>query len=80
MAVTRLQLPLVSPPRVHRHRYHGVLVPNSPLRARVTVLIPETATDKPALESGSGETDAPDPVSRSPARYLWATLIARLFE
>ena len=36
--------------------------------------------DKPALASGSGETDAPDPVSRSPARYPGATLIARLFE
>ncbi len=43
-------------------------------------LIPETATDEPRLASASGETDAPDPVSRSPARYLWATLIARLFE
>ena len=53
---------------------------NSPLRDQVTALIPETATDKPALASGPGETDAPDPVSRSPARYLWATLIARLFE
>ena len=71
---------LVPPPRVHRHRYHGVLAPNSPLREQVTALIPKTATNKPALASGSGETDAPDPVSRSPARYLWATLIARLFE
>ena len=25
------------PPHVHRHRYHGVLAPNSPLRARVTL-------------------------------------------
>ena len=24
------------PPRVHRHRYHGVLAPNSPLRDQVT--------------------------------------------
>ena len=71
---------LVPPPRVHRYRYHGVLAPNSPLRDQVTALIPETATDKPALASGFDETDAPDPVSRSPARYLWATLIARLFE
>ena len=71
---------MVPPPRVHRHRYHGVLAPNSPLRDQVTALIPKTATNKPALASGSGETDAPDPVSRSPARYLWATLIARLFE
>jgi hypothetical protein len=24
---------LIAPPRIHRHRYHGVLAPNSPLRA-----------------------------------------------
>jgi hypothetical protein len=29
---------LVPPPRTHRHRYFGVLVPNSPLRAAVTAL------------------------------------------
>ena len=27
---------LVPPPRTHRHRYYGVLAPNSPLRAAVT--------------------------------------------
>jgi len=26
----------VPPPRTHRHRYYGVLAPNSPLRAAVT--------------------------------------------
>ena len=31
--------PLVPPPRVHRHRYHGVLAPNSPLRAQAEVLL-----------------------------------------
>ena len=29
---------LIPPPRLHRHRYHGVLAPNSPLRAQVTAL------------------------------------------
>ena len=29
---------LVPPPRRHRHRYFGVLAPNSPLRAAVTAL------------------------------------------
>ena len=24
---------LIPPPRIHRHRYHGVLAANSPLRA-----------------------------------------------
>jgi hypothetical protein len=29
---------LVPPPRQHRHRYYGVLAPNSPLRPTVTAL------------------------------------------
>jgi hypothetical protein len=29
---------LVPPPRVHRHRYFGVLAPDSPMRAAVTAL------------------------------------------
>jgi hypothetical protein len=32
---------LVPPPRIHRHRYFGVLAPNSPLRTAVTALAPE---------------------------------------
>ncbi len=31
---------LVPPPRLHRHRYFGVLAPNSPLRTAVTALAP----------------------------------------
>ena len=26
---------LIPPPRLHRHMYHGVLAPNSPLRSRI---------------------------------------------
>ena len=29
---------LVPPPRTHRHRYYGVLAPNSPLRNQVTAM------------------------------------------
>ena len=29
---------LIPPPRLHRHRYHGVLAPNSALRAQVVAL------------------------------------------
>ena len=39
---------LVPPPRVHRHRYFGVLAPNAPLRAAVTALAPATAPTPPA--------------------------------
>ncbi len=70
---------LVPPPRVHRHRYHGVLAPNSPLRPQVTALAEETTGETPSI-TDADETEGPDSLSRSPARYLWATLIARLFE
>jgi len=51
---------LVLPPRVHRHRYHGVLAPNSPLRPHVTALARDTATDEAAPEPDSGESSALD--------------------
>jgi hypothetical protein len=40
---------LIPPPRVHRHRYHGVLAPNARLRRRVVTL---------------GRDDAPAPLAR----------------
>ena len=64
---------------MHRHRYHGVLAPNSPLRAQVTVLAPETTEEK-TRTTDADETDGSDSRSHSPARYLWATQITRLFE
>ena len=88
---------LVPPPRTHRHRYFGVLAPNSPLRAAVTALAqavptqPATTQAKPAT-TGEGETGLaplgsavqaqPEPAlpKRSPAHYLWAVLIARIYE
>ena len=89
---------LVPPPRTHRHRYFGVLAPNSPLRAAVTAL---AAPAQPAKQvvvqtepatTGEGApavvplghaispTPEPAPPKRSPAHYLWAVLIARIFE
>jgi Putative transposase len=62
---------LVPPPRVHRHRYYGVLAPNAPLRAAVTALAPVPV---PAPAAGTPE-DAPH---RAAARYLWAMLLAHL--
>jgi hypothetical protein len=43
----RLAAP-VPPPRVHRHRYFGVLAPNAPLRAAVTALAPQRPLMTPA--------------------------------
>ena len=84
---------LVPPPRTHRHRYFGVLAPNSPLRCAVTALAqgaavqPATAQAEPA-STGEGapgvgnarptQAEPAQPVApKRPAHYLWAVLIAR---
>ena len=81
---------LVPPPRTHRHRYFGVLAPNSPLRAAVTALaqaVPMRARQVPAVQSaatagapGAAQPPAPEPAKRFPAHHLWAVLIARIYE
>ncbi|APW45148.1 transposase Tn3 [Rhodoferax antarcticus ANT.BR] len=38
---------LVPPPRTHRHRYYGVLAPNSPFRAAVTAMVPVAVVAAP---------------------------------
>jgi hypothetical protein len=83
LTLTRLEFidrlaALIPPPRLHRHRYHGVPAPNSPLRAAVTArtrapaATPELPAAAEALNSGG--------LSRSPARHLWVRLIARTYE
>ena len=92
---------LVPPPRTHRHRYYGVLAPNSPLRAAVTALaqnavvgIPVAAQVNAGADSGApgtapvpggagGATASEPPAKpkpRPPAHYLWAALIARIYD
>jgi hypothetical protein len=50
---------LVPPPRQHRHRYYGVLAPNSPMRPAVTALAPvptrivSEPAAKPAVEAAA---------------------------
>jgi len=71
---------LVPPPRQHRHRYFGVLAPNAPLRAAVTALALQAVATEPSAPvkpSGDDPTETPH---RSPARYLWAMLLARIYE
>ena len=68
---------LIPPPRLHRHRYHGVLAANSPLRAQVTALArPATAPSPAPMSAG----DRAQHAERSPARILWALLLARIYE
>jgi hypothetical protein len=67
---------LVPPPRIHRHRYFGVLAPNAPLRAAVTALAPAATTSPPAANA----EPAAEPAHRRAARYAWALLLARISE
>jgi len=89
---------LVPPPRTHRHRYFGVLAPNSPLRCAVMALAqvqaapsqPATALAAPATTGEGAQgvallgnvlpTQAEPVPSKRPAHYLWAALIARIYE
>jgi hypothetical protein len=109
LALTPLELinriaQLVPPPRTHRHRYYGVLAPNSPLRAAVTAMaqaervmapiVRSSGADAACTASGSAPSvpgvsgvgavlqPAPQakPKPRPPSHYLWAALIARIYE
>jgi hypothetical protein len=71
---------LIPPPRAHRHRYHGVLAPNAKLRAAVTALAPAASDYNTAAAEEKAQENTIEEVWRSPARYLWAMLLARLYE
>ena len=71
---------LIPPPRKHRHRYHGVLAPNSALRPAVSARagLPIDAPDPdPAAQ---GPPRAPEPRLAVRATALWAFLISRIYE
>jgi hypothetical protein len=75
---------LIPPPRLHRHRYHGVLAPNAPLRLAATAYARDADPDlihPPPVAAAPPPSPpaAAAPSGRSPARYPWALLIARLF-
>jgi hypothetical protein len=65
---------LVPPPRIQRHRYFGVLAPNSPLRTAVTALALAATTSPPAANA----EPVAEPAHRRAARYAWARLLARI--
>lgn len=85
---------LIPPPRIHRHRYYGVLAPNSPLRAAAVAMVQpqlpadETVVDASVIGGAGGggspaqasQTEPVAPKRASAARYLWAALIARIYE
>ena len=73
---------LVPPPRTHRHRYFGVLAPNSPLRAVVTATAAsaQAMPTQPAQPGANQSAPGVLPPKRAPSHYLWAVLIARIYE
>ena len=83
--LTQLQLidrlaAMAPPPRVHRHRYYGVLASNSPLRYAVTAMASPTATLAPTAPHPNPAPPADEPIHRRAARYAWALLLARIYE
>ena len=67
-------------PRKHRHRYFGVLAPNSPWRA----LVAANACRNPGAGSKAPRpktvrTDSGASRAGHPARYLWAQLLAHIY-
>jgi len=79
---------LIPPPRLHRHRYHGLLAPNAPWREQITAEANEQApltepAEQAVAEKAPSDTtdgDESEPLTRPRSHYLWAVLLARLFE
>ena len=71
-------------PRMHRHRYHGVLAPHAGLRSAV-VAIGRAPAETPCPADGVTPHPVPGdldelPRFASPARIRWAVLLARIYE
>jgi len=85
---------ILPPPRIHRHRYHGVFAPNAPLRPLVTqrahldnalaAQVPVQDLPLPLTSAASPpkpEAPAPQPQDTSPSQpSRWAALLARIYE
>ena len=75
---------LIPPPCMHRHRYHGVLAPNAPLRQAVTAYARLPLGDEAvsADQAPVAHEDPPEAESTAPSytASLWAMLIARIYE
>ena len=76
---------LIPPPRVHRHRYHGVLAPNARLRPHVVALERvgldvETADVSDQEPAAHVHDDPATTLIGAAARSRWAQLLARIYE
>jgi hypothetical protein len=61
---------IVPPPRAHTTRYHGLLAPNSTLRAKVV----------PAENNGNTPSEERQKSGSTKYRLTWAALLARTFQ
>jgi len=79
--IDRLVL-LIPPPRIHRHRYHGVLAPNARLRAAVTACANQAVEGVVAVPPPpeNREEESAAARARSAAVRMWAALLARIYE
>jgi hypothetical protein len=69
----------VPPPRVHRHRYHGVLAPNARLRPHVAALgRPELVSEAPAAEGDVASPSLPSGLPSEPAPAPASPVLPRL--
>jgi len=68
---------LVPPPRIHRHRYFGVLAPHSRSRGALTALAVAAAT---TTQTSPPNRPAAEPTHRRAARYAWALRLDRIYE
>ena len=80
---------LVTPPRIHKHRYCGVLAPNAKLRRAViesagpagaTLQLLEDAREKMGLAGEEATDDKPQSAARQVAARCWALLLVRIYE
>ena len=85
---------VLPPPRIHRHRYHGVFAPNAPLRDLVTERArqdnalatqfpgpnPELPLRSPASPPGPEKPPHQPSDTAAPRSSRWAALLARIYE
>ena len=75
---------LIAPPRIHRHRYHGVIAPNARLRSAVTACANQAVEGVVAIpplhEKMDESAESATVRARSAAVRMWAALLARIYE
>ena len=80
---------LITPPRIHKHRYCGVLAPNARLRQAViesagpagaTLQLLQEAGARMGLDEAKSSPTAPTDDFRRTAARCWALLLTRIYE